>query len=134
MRKEILIEGYTSEEILRLPPEQIEGLVLTGEPVIVKAGSAQILVEFRIKGKRLVVELAHIDGGGEGVLLTLWLLAEHYSKGRGLQEIEWIVHALHCANPNPKLRPLLERRGFMVRDVPGIGQAYYQLCRVAESQ
>lgn len=127
MRTQILIEGYTPEEVLSLPPEQIEALVLTGEPLAFKVGSAEILGEFRIEGKRLVVELAQIEGGGEGVLPTLWLLCERYAKNQDLDEVEWIVHALNCAKPNPKLRPLLERRGFVVRDVPGVGEAYYQL-------
>jgi hypothetical protein len=132
MRKEILIEGYTTEEILNLPHEEVEALVLTGQPLIFKVGSAQILGEFRVEGKRLVVELAQIDGGGEGVLPTLWLLVERYAKHQGLDEIEWIIHALNCAKPNPKLRPILERRGFVIRDVLGVGQAYYQLHPVAK--
>lgn len=125
--KEILIEGYTTDEILSLPHEQVEALVFTAKPLVFKVGSARILGEFRIEAKRLVVELAHIDGGGEGVLPSLWLLAERYAGREGLEEVEWIIHALHCAKPNPKLRPLLERRGFVVRDVPGIGPVYHRI-------
>ena len=127
MSKEILIEGYTSAEILALPPEQVEALVFTGEPIVFRAGTAHILGEFQIQGQRLVVELAHIDGGGEGVLPLLWILAQRYGEQRGMDEMEWIVHAVNCAKPNPKLRPLLERRGFVIRDVPGNGEAY---CRI----
>jgi hypothetical protein len=130
MRKEILIEGFTTDEILALPHEQIEELVLTGEPLVFKAGSAQVLGEFRVVDRRLVVELAQIDGGGEGVLPTLWLLAERYARGQELEAVEWVVHALNCARPNPKLRPLMERRGFTIEDVPGHGLAYYQLHRL----
>lgn len=131
MRREIDIEGYTEREILELPSAQIEALVITGEPLVFRVGSAQILGEFRRQDQRLSVELAHIEGGGEGVLPTLWLLVERYARTQQLEEVEWIVHALHCARPNPKLRPLLERRGFTVREVPGVGQAYYQLRKVA---
>lgn len=127
MAKEILIEGFTPDEILALPPQHVDALVLTGEPIVFKTGSAQILGEFRVCERRLVVELAHIDGGGEGVLPVLWLLAKRYGEQRGLDEMEWIIHALNCAKPNPKLRPLLERRGFAVRHVPGVGEAYYLL-------
>jgi hypothetical protein len=123
----VLIEGFTPDEILRLPEEQIEALVLTDTPVVLRAGSAEILGQFRIRGDRLVLELAQIEGGGEGVLPTLWVLTERYARQRGLSGVEWVVHALHCADPNPKLRRLLERRGFVVRDVPGVGEAYYYL-------
>jgi len=50
---------------------------------------------------------------------------------RGLSAVEWIVHAVNCARPNPKLRRVLERRGFEVRDIAGIGEAYYFVRRVA---
>ena len=122
----IIIEGYTPDEILALPTGELESLVITGEPLAFRAGTAEILGEFAISGDCLRVELAHIEGGGEGVLPTLWLLCERYARARGLSEIEWIVYATNCARPNPKLPPLLARRGFTVRDVAGRGEAYYQ--------
>ena len=45
--------------------------------------------------------------------------------GHSLQTIEWIVHAVTCAKPNPKLRAVLEHRGFAVADPPVIGAAYH---------
>lgn len=42
-----------------------------GCPIVVKIGSAEVLVECRLQGDSLIVDLAHIEGGGEGVLLTL---------------------------------------------------------------
>jgi hypothetical protein len=125
--RQVLIEGYTPEEILLLPDEQLEAFVFTGEPQIFRTGTAQILGEFRLNSDRLTVELAQIDGGGEGVLPTLAILAERYARQRGLSQIEWVVHALNCAKPNPKLRRLLVRRGFTVEEVPNVGQAFYQL-------
>ena len=128
--KHILIEGYSPEEILALPNAQIEAFVFADAPLVFKAGSAEVLGEFRLLADRLVVELAHIDGGGEGVLPTLWVLTERYAALRGLHCVEWIVHAVNCAKPNPKLRRVLERRGFTVQDVPGCGNAYYLLHRI----
>jgi hypothetical protein len=128
----LLIEGFTPEEINNLPDEQIESLVITGEPIVFQAGSARVLGEFRLSENRLTVELAQIEGGGEGVLLTLWLLVEQYVTRRGLEEMEWIVHAVDCAEPNLKLRRVLQRRGFVVQDVPGIGTAYYYRQRVSD--
>jgi len=123
--KPILIEGYTPEEILSLPPEQLKTFVFTGKPLVFKAGSAQILGEFSLRDNRLVIELAHIDGGGEGALPTIAVLAEKYAQLNHLAAVEWIVHAVRCANPNPKLRRFLERRGFQIQDVPGYGQTFY---------
>jgi hypothetical protein len=123
----LLIEGYTPEQILALPDEQSEALVLTGEPLVFRAGSAQVLGEFRIEADRLVIELAQIEGGGEGVLLALWQLAAQFAARRGLVEVEWIVHAVHCADPNLKLRRVLERRGFVIRELPSAGTAYHRV-------
>jgi hypothetical protein len=123
--KPILIEGYTPEEILGLPPEQLKDFVFTGKPLVFKIGSAQILGEFVLRDNWLVIELAHIDGGGEGALPIIAALAEKYARQNNLVAVEWIVHAVHCANPNPKLRRVLERRGFHIRDVPGYGQTFY---------
>jgi hypothetical protein len=125
--REINIEGYSPDEILNLPDEQLEALVLSGEPLVFRAGTAEILGEFQIKGDSLVVELAQIDGGGEGVLPTLTSLANRYAKQRGLKKVEWIVHALNCADPNLKLRRLMERRGFQITELDVVGKAYYQV-------
>ena len=125
--KQITIEGYSHDEILGLPDEEIDALVLSGKPLVFRAGSAEILGEFKIKGESLIVELAQIDGGGEGVLPMLTSLAQRYGKKRGLKKVEWIIHALNCAEPNLKLRRVIERRGFQIVEVEGVGKAYYQV-------
>lgn len=38
--KEILFEGYTEDEILALPKEHVNTIILTGETVVFRAGSA----------------------------------------------------------------------------------------------
>lgn len=124
-RKQIEIEGYTTEEILGLPDEQLDAFVLSGEPLVFRAGSAEILGEFKVIEGSLLIELAQIDGGGEGILPALTSLAQKYARKRGLKNIEWVVHALNCAKPNLKLRRVMERRGFVVTEVEGRGQAYY---------
>jgi hypothetical protein len=126
-RREVLFEGLSESEILALPIEQIDALVLTGQPIVFRAGSATVLGEFRLEKDRLILELAQIDGGGEDVLVSLGSLARRYSRLHGIEAVEWIVHAVNCAKPNLKLRRILERRGFAVRELPKIGQAYYFL-------
>ena len=120
----VQIEGYTVDEILQLPDEQLEGLILCDEPLVFRAGSASLLGRFRIDPPALVLELAHVDGGGEGALPAVASLTARYAQRKGLQWLEWRVHAVHCARPNLKLRRVLERRGFAVR-TPGTGECYF---------
>jgi hypothetical protein len=125
------IEGYTSDEILVLSNEEIEAFAFTTNPVVLRAGTAEVLGQFRLSSERLTVELAQIGGGGEGVLPTLWLLAERLAQRRGITQIEWIVHAVNCASPNLKLRRVLERRGFTVHNRLDVGECFYQLHSLA---
>jgi hypothetical protein len=53
-------------------------------------------------------------------------------KQRSLSGIEWIVHAVACAEPNLRLRRLLEQRGFVVRDLPDVGKVYHLYQPVGE--
>jgi hypothetical protein len=124
-QREVLFEGLSEQEILALPHEHVEKLILLGEPLVFRAGSAEILGSFKIASDRLVVELAQIEGGGEGVLISLASLAKRYVTLRKLSGVEWIIHAITCAKPNLKLRRVLERRGFVVKNVDGVGEAYY---------
>ena len=124
-QREVLFEGLSEQEILGLPHEHIERLILLGEPLVFRAGSAELLGSFKIASDHLVVELAQIEGGGEGVLISLASLAKRYATLRKLSGVEWIIHAVTCAKPNLKLRRVLERRGFLVKNVDGVGEAYY---------
>lgn len=124
-RREVLFEGLSEQEILNLPQEELDNLILLGEPLVFRAGSAVLLGSFKIAGDRLVIELAQIEGGGEGVLVSLASLAKRYARLRKLSRVEWIVHAVTCAKPNLKLRRVLEHRGFRIEEIKGIGEAYH---------
>lgn len=121
----IPIEGFTSEQILALSPVELSAYITPGEPIVFKAGSAEILGRFWAEGTALVLELAQIEGGGEGVLRTIASLAERYSRREGLTALDWRVHAIHCAQPNLKLRRVLEHLGFQIREVTGTGECYH---------
>jgi hypothetical protein len=125
--REVLFEGLTEGEILSLPAREIEQLILFGEPIVFRAGTATILGSFRSTPARLTIELAQIEGGGEGILVSLGSLVRRYAIMNGLSEVEWIVHAVTCAKPNLKLRRVLASRGFVIEEVPGIGEAYHFL-------
>ena len=122
----LLLEGYTTDEILGLPNEDLNAIILQDEPLVFKAGSANILGKFKVADGTLFLELAQIDGGGEGALPSLASLATRYARREGLQFIEWRVHAVHCAAPNLKLRRVLERKGFVIRDIVGVGECYWK--------
>jgi len=122
----VVIEGLSADEFLALPDDEINDLVFTGEPLTFRAGSAEILGQFELHDDRLVVELAHIEGGGEGVLLALSGIGRRLAQIRGIPGLEWIVHATNCARPNSKLLRVLKRRGFQVADVEGRGNCYHR--------
>jgi hypothetical protein len=103
-----LLEGYSIEEILTLPNDMLDRLVLCDEALVFKVGSAEILGKFRKDTDTLVIEPGHIDGGGEGGLLALAALAQRYGRREGLSWIEWQMHAVNCARPNLKLSRLLK--------------------------
>jgi hypothetical protein len=123
--RRVLIEGYSLEEIDSLPSDQIDAFVFCGTPILFRAGSATILGAFERETDRLILELAHIDGGGEGALPTLAALAIRYAQREGLAHLEWRVHAVNCARPNSKPRRVLERRGFAIVDIAGVGPCYH---------
>lgn len=116
----ILLEGYTTDEILSLPAELMQAIILSDEAL-----AANMLGRFCVSGDTLIMELAHVDGGGEGALPALASLANRYAQREGLQFLEWRVHAVHCAKPNLKLRRVLERRGFVVRELPDVGECFW---------
>jgi hypothetical protein len=122
----IKIEGLKVSEILELPKEYFSKLVLIDKPIIINIGSAEVLGQFAVKENSLIVELAQIDGGGEGILPTIAKIVKHIANLYDLDRIEYVVHAINCAQPNLKLRAHLEKTGFTIRDVSGKGRVYFK--------
>ena len=91
----------------------------SGQPIVFTVGSAQVLATFRLVPGELIAELAHIDGGGDGVLVFLSNALRKFANQNGVRTVHWIVHALTCAVPNTRLRALLERRGFVAAEHNG---------------
>ena len=122
---QILVERYSTDEIPALSNEALKAIVLRDEPLVFKVGSANLLGKFKMENKTLILELAHVDGGDEGALPTLAALASRYALRENLEYIEWRVHAVHCAEPNLKLRRVLERKSFSIRNIQGVGECYW---------
>ena len=108
------IDGLTEEEFQALSDEEMDELVFCTRPVVFRVGTAEILGHFRKLEESVEIELAHIEGGGEGVLPLIWKLASSYASTRGFSELDWYVHAVNCVNPNPKLRRVLLRKKFVI--------------------
>ena len=93
-----------------------------GEPITFRMGGATVLAEFNRMESELSVNLAHVDGGGEGVLVSFWKAVTKYAAARDYRTIQWNVHALTCANPNPRLQNFLCANGFMEVDHEAFGR------------
>jgi hypothetical protein len=121
-RPQLEIEGATLDQLKTMSREDQDALLAFGRPISFDMGSATILAEFNRDGGELIVNLAHIDGGGEGVLAPLWKLIQAYAAERNYAAIRWNVHALTCALPNAKLQLFLRRSGFEEVTDPQFGR------------
>jgi hypothetical protein len=126
VREQLLIEGYLPSELPDALGPELEAEVVNGRPLVARIGTAEVLISLALDGRLLRAELAHVDGGGEGVLAALISVIMRFARRRDATEIEWLVFATNCARPNPRLRPILEKRGFIVREVPDRGFCYYR--------
>jgi len=110
------VEGISLAELRAMPLVDIDALLAFGRPVTFRMGTAEILAEFNRVDTWLQVNLGHVDDGGEGVLVRLWKLIETYARAKGHAAIDWNVHALTCASPNPRLQQFLRAKGFAEHD------------------
>ena len=128
--KSFNIEGESLKEILAWPEHYFDELVLIDDPIVLNIGTAEVLGQFAIKDDILVVELAQIDGGGEGVLPAISRIAKRVAKMKSIKTIDCVVHAINCAEPNLKLRSHLVKTGFEIKNVPEKGDAYFKKINV----
>ena len=133
-RNHIKIEGYSPDEIASFSIKELRSLIFCDEPITFQAGSGEILGQFKIKGESLIIELAHIDGGGEGVLPTIAALAKKLAKREGFAFIDWRVHAINCEKPNFKLQNVLEKKGFIIEKVSDSGECYHLIEQLETSK
>lgn len=132
--KRILIDGMSEEELLELVKEKAyQDLIFMGEPIIFSVGTSEILGQFKKDATSMEVILSHIEGGGEGVLLKITNLFRDFAKSQEIQEIDWIIHAADCPKPNPKLKRILELKGFKMVNHERDGLVYQKVERISES-
>ena len=124
-RRKIRIAGLDTQELLQWSQSSaFQGIIFTGEPVIFSVGTSEILGVFSRSKDWIKVVLSHIEGGGEGVLLVLMNAIRNFAKTEAITEIRWVVHAVDCPKPNPKLPRILELKGFHIIDDPIDGKVY----------
>jgi len=128
--KSINIEGESLKEILEWPEYYFDELVLIDDPIVLNIGTAEVLGQFAVKDNVLIVELAQIDGGGEGVLPAISRISKRVAQIKSIKKIDCVVHAINCVEPNLKLRAHLLRTGFEIKNVPGKGDAYFKQINV----
>lgn len=127
---EIDIEGLTLAQFRALPREDRAALTPFGRALVFRLGSARILGEFLERADTLVVNLAQIDGGGEGVLLRLWKLIIAEARDRGFKAIRWNVFAATCVDPNPRLQAFLRANRFEEAEDAEHGRIFVRSTRI----
>ena len=126
-KSKIFIEGSEESELLELTKDpEFQELIFGNLPIVFSAGTSEILGQFSKSTDELKIILSHIDGGGEGVLLKLMNLFRRFAINNQISTITWIVHAVDCPKPNPKLRRILELKGFEVKLDTKDGYVYQQ--------
>ncbi|HYF03232.1 MAG TPA: hypothetical protein VEC36_07640 [Patescibacteria group bacterium] len=127
MANEILIEGNNANQLLEMLDEpSFKNEIISGKPIVFKIGNAQILAQFEENDNSAVIDLVHIDGGGEGVLLAFINLAKSYCRTNNIHKTYWYIHARNCANPNQKLQRILELKNFKKRFIQGRGDVFFK--------
>ncbi len=124
---EILIDGYSVEELKKLAGDsEFEKLIFTNEPTVFSAGTAEILGQFHKVNNQLHIDLVHIDGGGEGVLISIKSIIRTYGKLKRFDEIHWYVHATNCHKPNNKLQRILRLKKYELKSFDTKGSVLFK--------
>ena len=87
-RAQLLIEGFSSKELLALARRSSLMPLFEGKPVAVTYGDATLLGGVRKKGSKLVVEVVVVEGA-ERALPPLKRLVRQIATLRGVRDIEW---------------------------------------------
>ena len=124
---EILIDGYSVEELKKLAGDsEFEKLIFTNEPTVFSAGTAEILGQFHKVNNQLHIDLVHIDGGGEGILISIKSIIRTYAKLNNINEINWYVHATNCHKPNNKLQRILQLKNYELKSFDTKGSVLFK--------
>ncbi len=130
-KRELLIDGIKPNDLVNLGG--LEAYALAGRPIVFSVGDAEVLAEFTKSEKVLLVEIAVVEKGGEGVLPVLIDTIEKAALSRYFSAIEWSVLARNCSTPNLKLMRVLEKIGFEVHRPQSGAEFYWQRRSINDS-
>lgn len=127
MSSTILIDGLSPDELLDLVKDpEYEAMIFIDEPIIFKIGTSTVLAQLEKTDRSIVIEISHIEGGGEGVLVTLNSTLKKYCRLKDIETLEWFIYATNCVNPNPKLGRVLVLKGYRVVNDAVRGEVYFK--------
>lgn len=118
------VKSFSMDELTSMPRGELDALVREGAPVDVRLGADRLRVRFTIVDGAVRIEVAEIVAASDGALMTFASGCRNLARQSRVPKIDWIVHAAACAAPNERLQGALTSRGFVLQNVPGIGQAY----------
>ena len=87
----MLFEGFSEEQILNLPKEAIEILVLAGEPLVFRPGSAAVLGSFKVTSIRLTIERHRSEAAGR-VCWSPWFGSQRDTQ----PHLDWLMSTGSC--------------------------------------
>lgn len=118
------VESYSMGQLAALPRARLSELVSAGSPIDVRFGDDRVRARFTVIDSAVRIEVLEVVAGTDGVLLNFANGCRNLARQSGVQQIDWLVHAAACAEPNERLQGALTSRGFILQNVPEIGQAY----------
>ena len=118
------VKNLSMNELTSMPRSELEALVREGTPIDIRSGTDRLRVRFRIVDSAVRIEVLEVVAANDGVLTSFASGCRNLARQSRVRRIDWIVHAAACAAPNERLQGALTSRGFVLQNVPEIGQAY----------
>jgi hypothetical protein len=88
-RAQLLIEGFTPQELIDLARHTSLLPLFEGKPVAVTYGKVTLMGGVRKRGTRLLLEVGEMQAGAEKILVKLEPLVQQIARLRGIKRVEW---------------------------------------------
>lgn len=115
------VSSFSMDELASLPKADLDALVRQGPPIDVRFGDDRVRVRFTMVDGAVRVEVSEIVASSDAVLMNFASGCRNLARQSRVPRIDWIVQA---SAANERLQGALTSRGFVLQNVPGVGQAY----------
>lgn len=115
------IKSVSMDELTSMPRAELDALVREGSPVDVRFGDDRLRVRFTPRDDAVRIEVLEVAASRDGVLTNFANGCRNLARRARVPSIDWLVHA---SAANERLQGALTSRGFVLQNVPGVGQAY----------